>query len=73
MRKLEEVEPFDLTVVTSAMLEKEELWKRVTESAVLGEGSASGEDGGSVLLYIFRIVVLVNVCVKNILRICVVL
>lgn len=39
--KLEEVEPFDLTVVTSPMLEKERLWKRVTKSAVLGESSAS--------------------------------
>lgn len=50
MRKLEKVELFDLMTVTSAMFEKERLWKRVTESAVLGETSASGEAEGSILL-----------------------
>lgn len=56
VRKLDEVEPFDLTVVTSVMLEKEGLWKRGTESAILGEGSASWETEGSFLLFVIRIV-----------------
>lgn len=38
VRKLEEVELFDLRVVTLAMLENERLWKREIESAILGEG-----------------------------------
>lgn len=52
VRKLEEVEPFDLTKVTSAMLEKVGLWKRVAEGAVVGEGLASWEAEGSILLLI---------------------
>lgn len=41
VRNLEKVEPFDLKAVTSAMLEKEGLWKRVSESAVVGEAEDS--------------------------------
>lgn len=55
------------------MLENEGLWKRVAEGAVPGEGSASWEVRCSVLLFIIRVVVLYNVCVQDILIICVLL
>lgn len=40
VKKLEEVEPFDLTEITSAMLENEELWKTVAEGTIPGESLA---------------------------------
>lgn len=68
IRKLEVIEPFDLTKVTPAMLEQEGLWKMVSKSAVLGEASASGETEGRLLLYFLRIVVLFNICERCVLR-----
>lgn len=63
------MEPFDLTVVTSGMLEKERLWKRVTESAIPGEGSAWWKAEGSVVLFVIRIVAFfLNVYDKGILK-----
>lgn len=55
-------------VVTLAMLEREGFWKKISESAVLGEASASGEAEGRFLLYFVRIVVLLNVHVRCVLR-----
>lgn len=65
---MEAMEPFDLPMVTSAMLEREDLWKRVSESAVLGEASALGKAECRLLLYFVRIVVLFNVCGRCVLR-----
>lgn len=41
VRKLELVEPFDLTVTMSASLEREGLWKKGSVSAVVGEAEGS--------------------------------
>lgn len=41
------------------------------EGAVLGEGSASWEIEGTVLLYIIRVALLYNVCVQDVLKGCV--
>lgn len=52
VRKLEGVEPWDMTKVTSSMLEKEGLWRRVEEGVVLGEGTTSWDAGeGSTFIY----------------------
>lgn len=53
VRKLDDVEPLDLTEVTSSMLEREGLWRRVERGAVPGEGSASWEAGKGSTLFLY--------------------
>lgn len=55
VRRLEDVDPIDLSEVTSAMLEEVGLWKRVEVGMMRGEGSASWEAGeGSNLLILLK-------------------
>lgn len=51
VRKLESAEPFDLIVITSASLKQEGIGKKVSESAVLEEVSASGKVECSFLFF----------------------
>lgn len=55
VRRLEDIEPLDLTEVTSAMLEKEGLWKRLEEGVMPGEVLASWDAGeGNILLIMLK-------------------